>query len=77
MNARDGFSKRRPLVNPARRGAAAANLKMYVTCTTTWPAVCRHDGITTRKPKLALFDYILYHPSSYILQRSRQTFTPP
>jgi len=38
-------------------------------CTMTLPAAAKHCGMTHKEMKLTFFEYLKYHPATYVLQQ--------
>ena len=38
-------------------------------CTMTLPAAAKHCGMTKKEMKLTFFEYLKYHPPTYVLQQ--------
>lgn len=38
-------------------------------CTMTLPAAAKHCGMTQKEMKLTFFEYLKYHPTTYVLQQ--------
>lgn len=42
-------------------------------CTMTLPAAAKHCGMTQKEMKLTFFEYLKYHPATYVSESQQQS----
>lgn len=63
----DSFNLYEPPVKTTPQNVLEANEGLY-NCTMSLPAAAKHCGMTYKEMKLTFFEYLKYHPPSYVFE---------